>query len=105
MLVYLLQADPSLLPEVEEDVMAECTKIGPIDRLRVYENHPEGVVMVKFKDKQAGLKCIQIMNGRWFGGKQIEAYEDTGLVNYALARDAAEEEARLEQFGRELEAE
>jgi hypothetical protein len=33
--VYLLQADPSLLPEVEEDVMAECTKIGPIDRLRV----------------------------------------------------------------------
>jgi HIV Tat-specific factor 1 len=100
-----LLADPSLLPEVEEDVMAECTKIGPIDRLRVYENHPEGVVMVKFKDKQAGLKCIQIMNGRWFGGKQIEAYEDTGLVNYALVRDAAEEEARLEQFGRELEAE
>jgi hypothetical protein len=40
-----------------------------------------------------------------FGGKQIEAYEDTGLVNYALVRDAAEEEARLEQFGRELEAE
>jgi HIV Tat-specific factor 1 len=33
----------------------------------VYENHPEGVVMVKFKDKQAGLKCIQIMNGRWYG--------------------------------------
>ncbi len=22
--------------------------------------------MVKFKDKQAGLKCIQIMNGRWY---------------------------------------
>jgi hypothetical protein len=32
---------------------------------QVYENHPEGVVMVKFKDKAAGLKCIQIMNGRW----------------------------------------
>ncbi len=40
-----------------------------------------------------------------FGGKQIEAYEDTGLVNYASVRDAAEEEARLEQFGKELEAE
>jgi hypothetical protein len=35
MIVFLLQADPSLVPEVEEDVMAECTKIGPIDRLRV----------------------------------------------------------------------
>ncbi|KAG0555053.1 hypothetical protein KC19_12G140400 [Ceratodon purpureus] len=100
-----LLTDPSLLPEVEEDVMTECTKIGPIERLRVYENHPEGVVMVKFKDKAAGLKCIQIMNGRWFGGKQIEAFEDPGTVNYAMVRDVAEEEARLEQFGRELEAE
>ncbi|XP_024358078.1 splicing factor U2AF-associated protein 2 [Physcomitrium patens] len=99
-----LLADPSLLPEVEEDVMTECTKIGPIERLRVYENHPEGVVMVKFKDKTAGLKCIEIMNGRWFGGKQIEAFEDPGTVNYALVRDVAEEESRLEQFGRELEA-
>lgn len=40
-----------------------------------------------------------------FGGKQIEAFEDTGLVNYALVRDVVEEEARLEQYGRELEAE
>jgi hypothetical protein len=46
MLVYLLQADPSLLPEVEEDVMAECTKIGPIDRLRVSKHKRE--VLQKF---------------------------------------------------------
>jgi len=97
--------DPSLLPEVEEDVQSECSKIGPIERLRVYENHPEGVAMVRYKSKADGLKCIQIMNGRWFGGKQIEAFEDTGLVNYALVRDVVEEEARLEQYGRELEAE
>lgn len=35
MWVHLWQADPSLLPEVEEDVMGECTKLGPIERLRV----------------------------------------------------------------------
>ncbi|KAL3677846.1 hypothetical protein R1sor_020802 [Riccia sorocarpa] len=99
-----LMTDPQLLPDLESDVAEECTKIGPIERLRVYENHPEGVVMVKFKDRAHGLKCIQIMDGRWFGGKQIAAFEDTGLVNYAAVRDAAEEEARLEQFGAELEA-
>lgn len=33
--LMLWQADPSLLPEVEEDVMTECTKIGAIERLRV----------------------------------------------------------------------
>ncbi|KAL2641663.1 hypothetical protein R1flu_009250 [Riccia fluitans] len=99
-----LMSDPQLLPDLESDVAEECTKIGPIERLRVYENHPEGVVMVKFKDRAHGLKCIEIMNGRWFGGKQIAAFEDTGLVNYAAVRDAADEEARLEQFGAELEA-
>ncbi|BBN01358.1 HIV Tat-specific factor 1 [Marchantia polymorpha subsp. ruderalis] len=99
-----LLSDPSVLPELESDVAEECTKIGPIERLRVYENHPEGVVMVKFKDRAHGLKCIQVMNGRWFGGRQLAAFEDNGLVNYAAVRDAAEDEARLEQFGAELEA-
>lgn len=50
------------------------------------------------------LLCITLFCFR-FGGKQIEAFEDTGLVNYALVRDVVEEEARLEQYGRELEAE
>ncbi|CAM6094300.1 unnamed protein product [Calypogeia fissa] len=99
-----LLSDATLLPELEVDIAEECTKVGPIERLRVYENHPEGVVMVKFKDRPDGLKCIQIMNGRWFGGRQIEAFEDTGLINYGAVRDFAEEEARLEQFGAELEA-
>jgi hypothetical protein len=43
MIVFLLQADPTLVPEVEEDVMAECTKIGPIDRLRVSMYERKGV--------------------------------------------------------------
>jgi hypothetical protein len=33
--------------------------------MQVYENHPEGVAMVRYKSKADGLKCIQIMNGRW----------------------------------------
>lgn len=39
-----------------------------------------------------------------FGGRQISASEDNGLVNYSAIRDLAEEEVRLEQFGSELEA-
>ncbi|KAJ7534422.1 hypothetical protein O6H91_13G093700 [Diphasiastrum complanatum] len=97
------RADPSLLPELEADVADECSKIGPIERLRVYENHPDGVVMVKFKEREAGLKCIQVMNGRWFGGRQLEAFEDDGLTNYAVVRDLQADQDRLEQFGADLE--
>eukprot|EP00897_Mesotaenium_endlicherianum_P000914 jgi/Mesen1/10823/ME000093S10340 len=99
------EQEPSLLGELEADVAEECHKLGPTERIKVYENHPEGVVLVRFKDREAGLRCIELMNGRWFGGRQIEAKEDEGLINYALVRDEAAEARRLEKFGAELEAE
>lgn len=39
-----------------------------------------------------------------FGGRQIHASEDDGLVNHALVRDLEADAVRLEQFGSELEA-
>lgn len=33
--------------------------------MQICENHPQGVVLVKFKDRKDGLKCIELMNGRW----------------------------------------
>ncbi|KAM0940088.1 putative RNA recognition motif domain, nucleotide-binding alpha-beta plait domain superfamily [Dioscorea sansibarensis] len=100
-----LRADESLLPELEADVREECAKLGPVDSIKVCENHPQGVVLVKFKDRKDGLKCIELMNGRWFGGRQIHASEDDGSVNHAQIRDYDADAARLEQFGAELEAE
>lgn len=99
-----LRSDPTLLSDLEADIAEECSKIGPIERVKVYENHPNGVVQVKFKDRQHGLKCMQAMNGRWFGGRQIQALEDDGTINHALIHDENEEAARLERFGAELEA-
>lgn len=39
-----------------------------------------------------------------FGGRQIHASEDDGLVNHASIRDLDYDAARLEEFGAELEA-
>lgn len=99
-----VRADESLLPELEADVREECKKLGPIDSVKVCENHPQGVVLVKFKDRRDGAKCIELMNGRWFAGRQVHASEDNGTVNHALIRDYDADAARLEQFGAELEA-
>lgn len=33
--------------------------------MQVCENHPQGVILVKFKDRKDGAKCIEKMNGRW----------------------------------------
>ncbi|XP_011009865.1 PREDICTED: splicing factor U2AF-associated protein 2-like [Populus euphratica] len=99
-----MRADESLGSELEVDVREECVKLGPIDSIKVCENNPHGVVLVRFKDRNDARRCIELMNGRWFGGRQIGASEDDGLINHALVRDPDEDAARLEQFGAELEA-
>lgn len=98
-----LRADETLLPDLEADVREECMKLGLVDNVKVCENHPQGVILVKFKDRKDGAQCIEKMNGRWFGGKQIHASEDDGSVNHALIRDYDAEVSRLEKFGEELE--
>lgn len=98
-----IRADENLRSELEEDVRDECMKIGPLESVKVCENHPQGVILVKFKDRKDALKCIELMNGRWFGKRQIHASEDDGSVNHALIRDLEAEADRLEQFGAELE--
>ncbi|KAK7278293.1 hypothetical protein RJT34_23319 [Clitoria ternatea] len=100
-----MRADENLHLELEEDVKEECGKLGPVDSVKVCENHPQGVVLVKFKDRKDAQKCIELMNGRWFGGKQIHASEDDGSINHALVRDLDEDAKRLEQFSAELEGE
>ncbi|KAI4377961.1 hypothetical protein MLD38_015511 [Melastoma candidum] len=60
-----IRADENLKSEMEADVAEECVKLGPIDSVKVCENHPQGVVLVKFKDRKDAEKCIQLMNGRW----------------------------------------
>ncbi|XP_043707190.1 splicing factor U2AF-associated protein 2 isoform X2 [Telopea speciosissima] len=99
-----MRSDPNLHSELEADIEEECIKLGPVDSIKVCDNHPQGVVLVRFKDRKDAQKCIELMNGRWFAGKQIHASVDDGSVNHASVRDLADDEARLEQFSAELES-
>ncbi|KAA8538816.1 hypothetical protein F0562_025508 [Nyssa sinensis] len=99
-----MRSDANLHSELEAEVEEECVKLGPVESVKVCENHPQGVVLVRFKDRKDAQKSIELMNGRWFGGRQIHASEDDGTVNHALVRNLEEDAERLEKFGAELEA-
>ncbi|GAB2277149.1 hypothetical protein Dimus_011856 [Dionaea muscipula] len=99
-----MRSDLELRKELEEDVREECAKLGPVDYVKVYESHPNGVVSVRYKDRNDARKCIKMMNGRWFGGKQVNAVEDDGSINHALIRDFEAEGEQLERFSAELDA-
>ena len=74
-------------------------------QVRVYPNHPEGVVSVKFKGEEAAEACLKLMHGRFFGGRQLDAGLWDGVANYNVKRQetAEEEAARLERFAAEIE--
>lgn len=48
---------------------AECGKLGPIEKVRIFKHNPEGVVTVRFKAIEPAQQCVALMNGRWAGGE------------------------------------
>ncbi|KXZ50931.1 hypothetical protein GPECTOR_14g177 [Gonium pectorale] len=95
-----------LAEELEQDVRSECTKLGVIEKVRIFKQNPQGIVTVRFRTPEAAHKCVELMNGRYFGGRRLEAFMWDGFTNYNVkSKETAEEEqARLEAFARELEA-
>lgn len=63
---------------------------------------------VKFGTEEAANACVELMNGRYFAGKRVEAEIYDGKTKYttkATGEDAEKEEAaRLENFAKWLES-
>ncbi|RZC45578.1 hypothetical protein C5167_038523 [Papaver somniferum] len=59
------QSDVNSKDDLKSDVEEECWKLGPVELVKVCENHPQGV-RVRFKDTKDAHKCIELMNGRWY---------------------------------------
>ena len=78
----------------------------PAVQIRIYQHNPEGAVMVKFVTDDAATKCVDLMNGRYFGGQQVVAQMWDGKTNYFVAprKETKEEQAaRLDQFSKQNE--
>lgn len=59
--------------DLAEDVRDECmTRYGKVVHLHV-EKRSEGIVFIRFEALEAGMKAMQGLNGRWFGGLKIKA--------------------------------
>ncbi|UKZ79563.1 hypothetical protein TrVFT333_007321 [Trichoderma virens FT-333] len=68
-----LEEDPAALLEIKEDIRDECSKLGAVTSVVLYDLEPDGVVSVKFKSTESAAACIKLMHGRSFGGSTVEA--------------------------------
>jgi HIV Tat-specific factor 1 len=98
------KADPVLRADLERDFIDECAKIGRVKKITLFENNPEGVVMIKFHSAAPAESCVKIMNGRYFDRRQVMAEFWDGETDYRTKVSNEEEKDRLEAFGKWLES-
>jgi len=106
-----LEEDPSLLLDLKEDVREECATLGDVTNVVLYDQEPEGVMTVKFRDPISAKACIIKMQGRFFAGRRVEAYLYNGQERFKrskgeeddmLGDGADSERRRLDDFAQWL---
>lgn len=68
-----LAEDASLLLDLKEDVREECSILGEVTNVVLYDTESDGIMTVKFRDPLSAHACVLKMNGRFFAGHRIEA--------------------------------
>ncbi|KXJ95819.1 putative nuclear mRNA splicing factor-associated protein [Microdochium bolleyi] len=77
-----LEEDPAALLDIKEDIRDECSKLGPVTNVVLYDLEVDGVASVKFKDPSAAEACVELMDGRAFDGRTVRASIATGKEKY-----------------------
>ncbi|KAL2818988.1 hypothetical protein BDW59DRAFT_151726 [Aspergillus cavernicola] len=115
-----LDEDPAAILDIKQDIRDECSKLGEVTNVVLYDKEQDGVVSVRFTDPEAARNCVKLMNGRFFGGTAVVAYVSDGSERFrktnekrAALEDLAErgfdasdeeEDQRLNEFGTWLES-
>ncbi|KAI0694004.1 hypothetical protein C8T65DRAFT_711081 [Cerioporus squamosus] len=109
-----LEEDTSLLLDLKEDVREECSTLGEVTNVVLYDvRGTRGIMTVKFKDPLSAQACVIKMNGRFFSGRRIEAslyagrqrFKRSGQSSDVLGDNEDTEKKRLDDFAQWLMAE
>lgn len=56
----MLQEDPAAILDIKEDIRDECSKLGEITNVVLFDKEPDGVVSVRFTDPEAAKQCVRV---------------------------------------------
>ncbi|KAI2629768.1 hypothetical protein GGR54DRAFT_278554 [Hypoxylon sp. NC1633] len=77
-----LEEDPAAMLEIKEDIREECSKLGPVTNVVLYDLEEDGIASVKFKTPEAAEACVDLMDGRAFDGRTVRATIASGRERY-----------------------
>jgi hypothetical protein len=55
-----MKEDVEAILDIKEDVRTECSKIGEVTNVVLYDLEPEGVVTVKFAEPDDAQSCVTV---------------------------------------------
>ncbi|KIH86921.1 HIV Tat-specific factor 1 [Sporothrix brasiliensis 5110] len=87
-----LDEDPAALLDIKEDIREECSKLGDVTNVVLFDQEAAGVVSVKFKTAEAAAACVRLMGGRAFDGRIVEATLATGREKYRKSKKGDDDE-------------
>lgn len=96
--------DVGLILEFQQDLREECSKCGEVRKVIIYDRHPEGIVQVNMSCPEEADECVNLLNGRWFGQRQLTAEIWDGKTKFKIAETDAQISQRLDNWDKFLES-
>ncbi|XP_017028419.1 17S U2 SnRNP complex component HTATSF1 [Drosophila kikkawai] len=101
----LFEKEVELILEYQNNLREECSKCGIVRKVVIYDRHPEGVAQINMSSPEEADVVIQMMQGRFFGKRQLSAESWDGKTKYKIDESAVEAQERLSKWDEFLEVE
>lgn len=88
--------------ELKQELEEELGKLGAVKSIKIFERNSEGVVAVKYEKAKGAQRCVERMDGRFFGGRTLRADFYDGFSNYEVKETDEDRERRVKEFGKWL---
>lgn len=87
-----LAEDPATILDIKEDIREECSKLGEVTNVVLFDMEEEGVASVRFSNVESANACVRLMDGRSFAGQKVEAYISDGKEQFKKSKKKADDE-------------
>jgi HIV Tat-specific factor 1 len=81
-----LAEDPAAILDIKEDIREECSKLGEVTNVALFDMEEDGVASVRFSNSEAAKACIGVMDGRSFAGQKVVAYISDGKEHFRKSK-------------------
>ncbi|XP_013111420.2 HIV Tat-specific factor 1 [Stomoxys calcitrans] len=99
----LFEKEVQLILDYQNDLREECSKCGTVRKVVIYDRHSEGIAQINMSSPEEADLVIQMMQGRFFGKRQLKAEHWDGKTKYKIEETEEEIKKRLNKWDSYLE--